>query len=103
VGTAFGVEADLARGQDAPLGGVDLRDEVAVARERDVLELEQDLEARRPALLRLVGVRICRKSRVRFSARFMPMPPRSIDRRAIGSEPSMRRRSDSCPANGTWS
>jgi hypothetical protein len=37
---------------------VDLRDEVAVARERDVLELEQDLEARRPALLRLVGVRL---------------------------------------------
>jgi hypothetical protein len=34
---------------------------------------------------------------------FMPMPLRSMDRRAIGSEPSMRRRSASCSAKGTWS
>ena len=51
---ALGVEADLARGQHAPLDRVDLRDDVAVARERDVLALEQDLKVRRPALLRVV-------------------------------------------------
>ena len=51
----LGVEADLPRGQHAALDGVDLRDEVAVARHRHIASLEEDLEVRCPALLRLVG------------------------------------------------
>ena len=52
---ALGVEADLARGEHAPLDGVDLADQLAIAGQRHVAALEQDLEVRRPALLRLVG------------------------------------------------
>ncbi|MDC0740895.1 hypothetical protein [Polyangium mundeleinium] len=54
-GVAIGVESDLARGEHTALDGVDLADELAVARERHVATLKQDLEVRRPALLRLVG------------------------------------------------
>ncbi len=54
-GVAFGVEADLPGGQHVALNGVDLRDELAVARHRDIARLEQDLEIGHPALLRLIA------------------------------------------------
>src|SRR3989339_2218155 len=52
---AFGVKTDLARGQHSPLDGVDLCDEVAVARERDIPALEQDLQVCGPAFFGLAG------------------------------------------------
>jgi hypothetical protein len=55
-GGALGVEADLTGGEDAPLDGVDLADELAVSGQRDVLALEEDLEVGGPALLAVVGV-----------------------------------------------
>ncbi len=50
---ALGVEANLAGGQDAALDGVDLTDELAVAGQRDVFALEEDLEDGGRALLAL--------------------------------------------------
>src|SRR5690606_35502413 len=57
-GGALGVEADFAGGEDAALDGVDLANELAVAGQRDVLALEEDLEVGGPALLAVVGERL---------------------------------------------
>lgn len=48
---ALGVEADLRRWEHAPLDGVDLADQLALARQCHVAALDEDLEVRRPALL----------------------------------------------------
>jgi hypothetical protein len=53
-GRTLGVEGHLARGQHAPLDRVHLRDDLALARQGHAPVLQQDLEIRRPPLLRFV-------------------------------------------------